>query len=77
MCPWRKEQYTCRVQRRTLGAGMVGGGGDCSKFDVGKEGKENHVLTKGTSTATSGTPLDVHRALLFTGEDLLRGCRGS
>ena len=54
-----------------------GGGGDCSKFDVGKEGKENHVLTKGTSTATSGTPLDVHRALLFTGEDLLRGCRGS
>lgn len=99
VCPWRKEQYTCRVQRRTLGAGMVGGE-YCSKFDVGKEGKENHVYTKGTSTATqrvqvqlhkvykykytkgtstttSGTPLDVHPALLFTGEDLLRVCRGS
>ena len=53
VCPWRKEQYTYRVQRRTLGAGMVGGEG-FSKFDVGKEGKENPVYTKGTSTATSG-----------------------
>lgn len=54
-----------------------GGGEGCSKFDVGKEGKENYVYTKGTSTTTSGTPLDVHRPLLFVGEDLLRGCRGS
>ena len=34
-----------------------GGGEGFSKFDVGKEGKENPVYTKGTSTATSGTPL--------------------